>query len=82
MAQIYEKYSFVVLFPPFFCFFATSTGKCAQNAVTTVSTATELTDAIADNASNIQLTDDIQLGSYLDIDGGTTTTTTTTKSKL
>ena len=54
-------------------------GICAQNAVTTVSTATELTDAIADNASNIQLTAAWKTSGE---PGGTTTTTTTTKSKL
>ena len=48
-------------------------GIWAQNSVITVSTAKDLTDAIADGASNIQLSDNIQLGSYLDIDGKTVT---------
>ena len=44
----------------------------AQASVTSVSTKEELTDAIADGA-NIQLTDDILLGSYLSINGITVT---------
>ena len=48
-------------------------GIWAQNSVITVSTAKDLTDAIADGASNIQLSDNIQLGSYLDINGKTVT---------
>ena len=44
-------------------------GIWAQNAVTTVSTTEELIDAIAYGESNIQLSDNIQLGSYLDIGG-------------
>ena len=43
-------------------------GIWAQNAVITVSTAEELTSAITDGA-NIQLTANIQLSSYLDVDG-------------
>jgi hypothetical protein len=43
-------------------------GIWAQNSVITVSTAKELTSAITDGA-NIQLTANIQLSSYLDVDG-------------
>ena len=43
-------------------------GIWARNAVITVSTAEELTSAITDGA-NIQLTANIQLSSYLDVDG-------------
>ena len=47
-------------------------GISAQNAVTSVSTKGELTGAIA-NGANIQLTADIQLDSYLNINGITVT---------
>ena len=45
-------------------------GICAQTAVTTEK---QLTDAIADGATNIQLAENIQLSKYLDIDGVTVT---------
>ena len=48
----------------------TTTGAWAQSP-TTVSTEEQLTDAIGDGAGSIQLTKDIQLSAYLDIDGKT-----------
>ena len=50
----------------------TTTGAWAQS-ISSVSTEKQLTDAIADGATNIQLTADIQLSKYLDIDGKTVT---------
>ena len=50
----------------------TTTGVWAQSP-TTVSTEKQLTDAIADGATNIQLDADIQLSNYLSINGITVT---------